>query len=139
VTRSDPITIGDRTFRTLGEAQDAVRAILYAYEPPATVTDVQHQLLLTAVVAMHPEADAKIGAGVDHFDVRMNFRSPGFWIVRVDSTETVFSFLKELRPPDGSMWRCDARWSIRCSASADRALAETDAVACPNNRRPRDD
>lgn len=40
----------------------------------------------------------KIGAGVDHFETRINVtnggRSVGFWAVRVDGSETDFSFIR---------------------------------------------
>ena len=44
------------------------------------------------------DGPAKIGAGVAHFETRINVvnggRSIGFWAVRVDDTETDFSFIR---------------------------------------------
>ena len=44
------------------------------------------------------DGPAKIGAGVDHFETRINVtnggRNIGFWALRVDGTETDFSFIR---------------------------------------------
>jgi hypothetical protein len=44
------------------------------------------------------DGPSKIGDGVDHFETRINVtnggRSVGFWAVRVDDTETDFSFIR---------------------------------------------
>ena len=44
------------------------------------------------------DGPSKIGVGVDHFETRINItnggRSIGFWVVRVDDTETDFSFIR---------------------------------------------
>lgn len=44
------------------------------------------------------DAPGKIGVGVNHFETRINVtnggRSVGFWVVRVDGSETDFSFIR---------------------------------------------
>lgn len=45
---------------------------------------------------------SKIGAGIDHFEVRVNYGSyggstKGFWVVRTDGSETDFSFISAVK------------------------------------------
>jgi hypothetical protein len=44
------------------------------------------------------DGPGKIGVGIDHFETRINItnggRSVGFWAIRVDGTETDFSFIR---------------------------------------------
>jgi hypothetical protein len=55
--------------------------------------DKKHEAFFRLLLQRHPAVTEKIGCGVDHFEIRPNqFRSPAFWIVRVDGTETDFSF-----------------------------------------------
>ena len=62
-------------------------------------SDAGDQEFLLDLLALHPEADQKVGVGVDHFDVRQNGTTVGFWVVRSDQTETDFSFISCLRAP----------------------------------------
>jgi uncharacterized protein DUF3223 len=49
---------------------------------------------LRKLIARHPQTAAKVGAGIDHFEIRQGapFRQNVFWLVRVDGTETDFSY-----------------------------------------------
>jgi hypothetical protein len=134
MARRTPISIGELSFATASEAADAVRAVLYAYEPPARVSQIEHQLLLGDLLAMHPEAETKIGGGVDHFEVRVNLKTPGFWIIRVDGSETDFSFIKALRPPDhATRVRMAMRRAVvdQVLAVRDEVYGDGETVACP--------
>lgn len=46
------------------------------------------------------DGPTKIGVGVDHFETRVNItnggRNVGFWVVRLDSSETDFSFIRAI-------------------------------------------
>lgn len=59
------------------------------------------QPFLYSLLQRHSKAVQKIGCGVRHFDVRVNqpFGTRGFWIVRVDGTETDFSYIACISPP----------------------------------------
>lgn len=55
---------------------------------------------LRDLIALHPEAEAKIGCGVERFEVRGNeWNGRTFWLIRHDGTATDFSFIKALSPP----------------------------------------
>jgi hypothetical protein len=50
-------------------------------------------IVLTAALALHPDAEAKIGCGISHFSVRSaDFGTKCFWVNRVDGTTEKFSF-----------------------------------------------
>lgn len=68
-----------------------------------------HVAILNAIVSIHPHAATKIGAGVDHFEVRRLAGTPGvavssdsigFWIHRTDGTGEDFSYLEAIYPSD---------------------------------------
>ncbi|MGW6791885.1 DCL family protein [Streptomyces chartreusis] len=60
----------------------------------AVVTDPDDDAFLRALLALHSEAEEKIGPGVDHFQVRKHpdWDTYGFWVVRTDGTEDDFSY-----------------------------------------------
>jgi len=92
------ITIGSTEFRTKKAAGDAIREILYSYRPGMTVNSENSGFLMD-VLRCHPEAEAKIGAGVESFQVQRNYATVGFWITRIDGSRTDFSFIACLSPP----------------------------------------
>ena len=49
---------------------------------------------LHLLIAMHPDAERKIGVGVDHFKIKRNAlgAGSGFWLVRSDGSEESFSY-----------------------------------------------
>src|SRR5207247_325445 len=75
------------------------RQVREKYAVGASVTDAADQEFLLDLLAMHPESGEKIGEGVDHFEVRKNGSTVGFWIVRSDGSDVDFSFYKCLRAP----------------------------------------
>jgi hypothetical protein len=55
--------------------------------------DAQDEDFLRWLLQYHSAAAEKIGCGAHHIEIRPNqFRSPAFWIVRLDGTATDFSF-----------------------------------------------
>jgi len=72
------------------------RAILYGSAFGQPLAGADHDFL-AALLALHPDAPRKCGAGVEHFEVRANPRFPGqrtFWLVRRDGSETDWSFMR---------------------------------------------
>ena len=66
--------------------------MLYKYNlgDKVSAEDAEH---LTALVARHPEADEKIGVGIESFSVRTaDYGTRCFWINRTDGTTEKFSF-----------------------------------------------
>jgi hypothetical protein len=79
--------------------KDRCRLLLHQATPGAKVTGTDAAFLLD-MLQHHPDAAAKIGAGVSYFTVELNapYGTPGFWLHRVDGTAEAFSYLKCLRP-----------------------------------------
>ena len=49
--------------------------------------------ILRAALALHPEAEAKVGCGITHFSVRSaGFGTKCFWLNRTDGTTEKFSY-----------------------------------------------
>jgi hypothetical protein len=66
------------------------------------IYDEDATAFLREIVGMHPESAAKIGAGIARFEIRPSEVNPSqrtFWIIRVDGTETDFSYLKCITHP----------------------------------------
>jgi hypothetical protein len=91
--------IGTREYKTKTAAQEAIREVLYRYEPGEVVTLPDDQEFLADLILNHPNPGSKIGVGIDRFEVRDNWGTHGFWIIRTDGTETDFSFVKCLHAP----------------------------------------
>ncbi|MCQ6557017.1 DCL family protein [Streptomyces sp. C10-9-1] len=93
--------IGQRWYRTKGAAQEAVREVLYRYDVGSTVDQEDDHLLLLDLLDMHPEADDKIGSGVEAFAIAPPQRGPhpGFEVIRTDGSRIDFSYLTCLKPP----------------------------------------
>lgn len=90
--------------------------------PIGPVRDDDAIAFLSELIGMHPESGAKIGCGVDRFEIRPSDVNPAqrtFWLVRMDGTETDFSYLKCLTPPTPLQ---DFKAACR-SAVVDRVLA----------------
>jgi hypothetical protein len=49
---------------------------------------------LRELIKRHPDAPAKIGVGIDHFEIRENafYKQNVFWLIRTDGSETDFSY-----------------------------------------------
>jgi hypothetical protein len=87
-----PFKIGTLTFEKKGDADIFFKNMLYKYDLGDKVSayDARH---LANLVAMHPEADEKIGEGIEGFSVRTaDFGTRCFWVNRIDGTTMKFSF-----------------------------------------------
>lgn len=54
---------------------------------------------LHLLLAMHPDADRKIGVGIEHFRIERNAlgAGKGIWLVCVDGSEDTFSYKRCIR------------------------------------------
>jgi hypothetical protein len=87
-----PLSIGSLHFAKKGDAADFLRAMLHRYDVGDKVNVADEQVLRDAL-ALHPEADSKIGCGITHFSVRSaDFGTKCFWINRHDGTTEKFSY-----------------------------------------------
>ena len=86
--------IGDRSFRRKADAEDFIRIVRDRIRDTTIVTEEDDDFLRD-LLALHPDAEAKVGAGVKTFTVRQNYgNTEGFWILRTDGSNTDFSFKK---------------------------------------------
>jgi len=92
--------IGDRVFRTKGEALEAVQAVRDRYAVGERVDQPQDDALLRDLLDLHDYAAVKIGCGVDHFIVDEPYlgQSSGFRIIRTDDSDVDFSFRQIIYP-----------------------------------------
>lgn len=87
-----PITIGPMHFPTKGDASSHLRTMLHRYDVGDRVSAADEQVL-RAALALHPEAETKIGCGIAYFSVRSaEFGTKCFWLNRTDGTTEKFSY-----------------------------------------------
>lgn len=99
-----PVTIGGINFAKKGDALAYMKAMLHRYDIGDRVNASDAEFLLAAL-NLHPEASAKIGSGVTHFNVRSaDFGTKCFWVNRTDGSTEKFSYKNcasspQTRPP----------------------------------------
>jgi hypothetical protein len=94
MSRRKPVELATRNFNTQDEATVFFSAMLNRYKPRERVSEEDH-LDLVALLERHPEFHAKVGCGVDHFQIMMTDQGTQcFRIVRIDGTGTDFSIKK---------------------------------------------
>ncbi len=94
--------VNGETFKTQQALVERIRRIIDGYAPGVCVDMFDHAFL-ESLLAMHPEAEQKVGAGVKAFSVEDNPlypgpRSRGLRLHRVDLSSTDFSFWECIRP-----------------------------------------
>jgi hypothetical protein len=91
-----PVTIGDQNFDSKKAALEAIRGIRDRY-PDNVALEVDDDRFVRCLLALHPEADQKIGAGVSHFTVateaEFGGRNRHFVVHRILGGPTDFSFV----------------------------------------------
>lgn len=90
------IIVNCEMFRTKKALQERVRKILWSYRD-GDVVDVFDEPFLIALFHRHPDAEQKIGCGIDFIEVRRNLiyaQTQNFWIIRKDGSETDISYLE---------------------------------------------
>ncbi|TXH46397.1 MAG: DUF3223 domain-containing protein [Desulfurellales bacterium] len=88
--------VNGESFKTKKELQDRVRSILWAYRH-GDIVNMFDAPFLTELFGMHPSAVQKIGCGIAAIEVRRNpvyTNTQGFWIIRLDGSETDISYLE---------------------------------------------
>jgi hypothetical protein len=90
------IEVGPLSFSTKRAAIEHFRLMLHRYDLSERVSE-QDAIELRWLLDRHHERERKVGCGIDYFVVRRNPEYPtqrGFFIVRLDDSETDFSYLK---------------------------------------------
>jgi hypothetical protein len=86
------IVIGNLEFARKGDAVEHFKLMLNRYSPGDKVSDADGQVL-AILLARHPDAKAKIGTGIVHFNVRSaDFGTQCFWVTRSDGSTERFAF-----------------------------------------------
>ena len=92
MARGISVSIGGIDFPRKGDALEYLRLMLWRYSPGDRVSE-DDTAFLKAALPRHPEADEKIGAGIDYFLVRSDeYGKQCFWVVRTDNTTDRFSY-----------------------------------------------
>lgn len=95
------IMIGGMSFASREQAKAFCRAMLARYEAPEMVI-ANDAYFLCDLIALHPDANGKIGVGINHFEVRLKrYGAPCFNVVRLDGSVEEFSYKKCLGPRAG--------------------------------------
>jgi hypothetical protein len=92
MAKAQSVDIAGHQFPRKTDALAFLKVMLNRYRPGDTVSDADKVFLLEAL-KRHPEAAAKIGAGVKGFEVRSaEYGTQCFWILRVDGSDERFSY-----------------------------------------------
>jgi hypothetical protein len=99
-----PVTIDTRSFPTKDAARAFFKEMLNRYRPGDRVSD-SDAVDLRALLKLHTEYPAKLGYGIDHFEVMSQtvdgITTQCFEIVRVDRTRDDFSYGHCITPKKG--------------------------------------
>lgn len=86
-----PVSYGEHHFPSQKDARAFLNAMLNRYDVGDRV-NASDARILTAALALHPEAQQKIGSGIKDFSVRSaEFGTKCFWVNRTDGTTEKFS------------------------------------------------
>lgn len=90
--KSQPIEIAGKYFTKKSDALNYLKNMLNRYSPEEKVSKTD-AYFLTHALKMHPEANEKMGAGVNGFIVRRaDYGTKCFWVERIDDTVEKFSY-----------------------------------------------
>ena len=96
------MNLAGEQYETKQAAGERIRGILYAAPVGRPIVGRDGEVL-RALLERHPRSVEKIGPGVLWFEVRMNPEHPSqrsFWLVRVDGTQSDWSYLRCLNLRD---------------------------------------
>lgn len=136
-------TIAGETFGTQKDLVARVRAIIRGCRNMQRL-DVLSQAFVLDLLERHPDADQKIGCGVDYLYVDENpkypgERSRGFRLVRVDGASTDFSYWECLKP---TPHRKKVLNAMRAKTEGDTLAFKNSAfegkstIICPDTGKP---
>jgi len=132
-------TIAGRTFDTQKDLVSHVQAILRHYKAPAQLCD-DDAAFMGDLLQRHPNAEIKIGCGVQSIWVRRNGAfGQGFYVDRIDGTSTDFSYKQCIRPfTHASKAKFAFRRAIDDQVLAVKyaAFATGNTITCPETGEP---
>ncbi|MFQ6557615.1 DCL family protein [Pseudomonas sp. Lb2C1-1] len=122
--------LGPFEYKSKKELLDRLKDYLQK-APAGVITNKLAVKKLHLLLAMHPDADRKIGVGIDYFKIERNALGAGrgIWLVRMDGSEDTFSYKRcitgVLQSPHGKV--CEAlRFAVR-----PQLVAFRDALGLP--------
>ncbi|SHF23677.1 Protein of unknown function [Seinonella peptonophila] len=95
------IIIGNEVFKTKKAAIERIRGIFHSYDTDEFL-DLKDEVFIRGLLENHPDTDQKKGCGIAGIKVTQNpyfKRNKTFVIIRIDGTETDFSFQKCITKP----------------------------------------
>ena len=109
--------INGEVFTTKKSVEERVKCILYSYAGGQELSQDDFDFI-SDLLTLHDGYEQKRGCGIESIFIRSNpvYRIPGFWIRRIDGTETDFSYLKCLRP---SSKRREFEQALRAAVAPD--------------------
>lgn len=128
--------VNGRRFKTKAAVADAVRAILYAYDPGEMLSPDDLEFM-SDLLTHHYDSAEKSGCGIAAMSVESNpiYRgNRGFWITRTDGSRIDFSFLECLKnsgPKDWFRSACRRLVLDQILDFKERAFAGCNELTCP--------
>ena len=107
-------TIGGMEFQSKKDAHKFISAWLHSATPVEVIDNGKKFSFLSDLIFRHPDAMQKTGCGIQRFEIRNNpvFKhQKTFYLIRLDGTETDFSFRLCLSG------RSKSEWSDFCQAA----------------------
>lgn len=117
-----PIVIGNKEFKYQKDALEFFKEILNSHRANKTIEGETHDLLLS-LIERHPEAEQKIGIGIERF-----YKAPTeigtncFWIERTDGSKTDFSYYTAVKAKGKSLYQ---EFAEACRSSVNEDLKRT--------------
>ncbi len=133
MSKHQQVLIGDRLYETQKAALDAictVRENILRNGAPS----IEEDEFLRDLVALHPNSDRKVGAGIKRFEVRRVFQNLGFHIIRIDGTDTDFGFKKCVKSaPPQTVVLSAMRYAVinQKNEARERAFGSSLTLICP--------
>lgn len=129
------VVLGGVAFATKTMATERIKHILHETTPSCRLQG-EAEAIIRDLVDLHPQAEEKIGCGINRIEVRTNHVNgashPGFWIVRVDGSEIDFSYkncVNGAKPSPKTQFSRACRQAIQSHISVERERFFAEAIA----------
>jgi len=128
------IKILDREFGTT-ELKEYTREILYAYEIGQNLSSQDLQFMVELISKLHPDADEKIGEGIETIWIQENKvnggKSRGFGFQRVNGSTDNFSYKACFEKPNHFYMACREAVSTYINSYREKCFEGKEQLICP--------
>jgi|JFJP01.1.fsa_nt_gi hypothetical protein len=99
MSKSQPYQVADKEFSTKSALEKYIQGILHHYQDKQNLSDNDLTFMLE-VLKFHPDYELKRGIGIKVICVKQNtvYHNKCFWLIRLDNSETDFSYKECLKP-----------------------------------------